>query len=121
VAAAEVVAARADSAAAHAADNAADADVVDDSDMGLMQGGDDRGRTGGRASSTAHKEGAAAVDTSDSAGAACAADAGAASAGAAGAAGAGAADAGSDNDNDDGASCRVIQSDFSFSFLSRRR
>lgn len=118
MAAAEVVAVRAGSAAAHAADNAADADVVDDSDMGLMQGGDDRGRTGGRASSTAHKEGDAAVDTSDSAGAACAADAGA---GAAGAAGAGAADAGSDNDNDDGASCRVIQSDFSFSFLSRRR
>ena len=116
MAAAEVVAVRAGSAAAHAADNAADADVVDDSDMGLMQGGDDRGRTGGRAISTAHKEGAAAVDAS--AGAACAADAGA---GAAGAAGAGAADAGSDNDNDDGASCRVIQSDFSFSFLSRRR
>jgi hypothetical protein len=107
------VAVRAGSAAAHAADNAADADVVDDSDMGLIQGGDDRGRTGGRASSTAHKEGDAAVDTSDSAGAACAADSGAA--------GAGAADAGSDNDNDDGASCRVIQSDFSFSFLSRRR
>ena len=117
MAAAEVVAVRTGSAAAHAADNAADADadahVVDDSGVGLIQGGDDIGRTGGRASSTAHKEGAAAVDTSDSAGAACAADAGAADAGA--------ADAGSDNDNDDGASRRVIQSDFSFSFLSRRR
>ena len=109
--AAEVVAVRAGSAAAHAAVNAADADAdahFDDSGVGLIQGGDDIGRTGGRASSTAHKEGAAAVDTSDSAGAVCAADAGA-------------ADAGSDNDNDDGASCSVIQSDFSFSFLSRRR